>query len=298
MTGESLRPCPLGCPGVGRPLGDLNVTTGGTLSRTHFTLALCQCGQLLYLSPPPSDSDVNMMYVVQDQFGGYEYSDPIRSKRIVRYMRRCLDRIARMRAWPNNRPLRVLEIGAGLSWMCRAAKSKSVSNVTVAQDISPEAMESCPWVDHYVQGEIDDRRLDAWGPYDVISMTHVIEHLVDVLTVVRRCFSLLAPEGVIFVTAPHRPKGWSDTRPDLTRWIAYSYNHVPAHVQYFSKGSMQRLAAIVGCELVHWSSRHDGGQAFEAWLTNERTSVAERWRRRIHNAFDLTPSVHPGLVDD
>ena len=67
--------------------------------------------------------------------------------------------------------------------MCRAAKSRNRNHVTVAQDISPEALESCPWVDHYIQGEIDDRRLDSWGPYHVISMTHVIEHLVDVKAV-------------------------------------------------------------------------------------------------------------------
>ena len=153
-----------------------------------------------------------------------------------------------------------------MSWMCRAAKAMNRSSPTVAQDISPEAVQRCPWVDLYVQGDVGDARIDAAGPYDLISMTHVIEHWVDVVGVVRRCVSLLAPGGVIFVTAPYRPKGWSDAEPDLARWAEYSYNHVPAHVQYFARGSMRRLAAVAGCELAHWSQEHDGGQAFEAWL--------------------------------
>jgi hypothetical protein len=41
---------------------------------------------------------------------------------------------------------------------------------------------------------------------------------------------------------------------------------VPAHIQYFSQGSMRRLADALGVKLVAWSDRHDAGEAFEAWL--------------------------------
>jgi SAM-dependent methyltransferase len=266
MSGLPLRRCPIGCSGEGRRLGDLATTSGGPYSRPHYTLTQCACGELLYLSPPPSDSDLRALYVEQTQFEGHEYKSWLRAMRIVRYMRKCLSRIGRARGWKRGRPLRVLEVGAGLSWMCRAAKSINPDSATVAQDISPEAVRRCPWVDRYVQGDVCDPRIDEAGPYDVVSMTHVIEHLVDVVAVARRCASLLAAGGVIFVTAPYRPRGWSDAKPDLAGWADYSYNHVPAHVQYFAKGSMERLAAAAGCELIHWSHEHDRGQAFEAWL--------------------------------
>jgi len=262
---DRVRPCPLGCPEPGMSLGELPATMAVPLSRSHYTLARCGCGKLLYLSPAPAVADLRAMYVDANQFGD-EYTDPARARSIVGYMSEALARIAASREWSAARPLRVLEVGAGLAWMCRAAKLRNERSTTVAQDVSPEATSRCAWVDDYVQGEIDDARLDRHAPYDVVSLTHVIEHLVDPVAALRRCTSLLARDGVVFVTAPFRPRGWNDDAPDLATWRAYSYNHVPAHVQYFSEGSMQRLADALGLTLAHWSDRHDGGQAFEAWL--------------------------------
>ena len=262
---ELVRGCPLGCAEPGVPLGALRTTMTVALSRSDYTLARCGCGKLLYLSPAPTAADLRAMYVDANQFGE-EYTDAARTRSIVGYMSEALARIAASREWPAARPLRVLEVGAGLAWMCRAAKLRNDRSTTVAQDVSPEAASRCAWVDEYVQGGIEDARLERRAPYDVVSLTHVIEHLVDPVAALRQCTALLARDGVVFVTAPFRPRGWNDDAPDLAAWRAYSYNHVPAHIQYFSEGSMQRLAAALGVTLAHWSDRHDGGQAFEAWL--------------------------------
>ena len=259
------------------------------LSRNRYTLARCGCGQLLYLSPPPSPSDLHAMYVEHEQFGD-EYTDAKRAASIVDYMTDALERIAAMRGWPRERALAILEVGAGLAWMCRAAKARNPACVTVAQDVSPEAAAQCAWVDLYVQGSVDDPRLDAHAGYDVISLTHVIEHVVDPVATLRRCVALLRTRGVLFVTAPYRPRGWRDEAPDLRRFEAYSYNHVPAHVQYFAEGSMRRLVAAAGGRLAHWSHAHDGGEAFEAWVTGSqeaeivRTVRDGRMRRIVRRA--------------
>ena len=261
-----VRACPLGCREVGAAIGELATTMAMALSRNRYTLARCGCGQLLYLSPAPSPSDLRAMYVEHNQFGD-EYTDPRRAASIVGYMTDALDRIAATRGWPRERALAILEVGAGLAWMCRAAKARNPACVTVAQDVSPEAATRCAWVDRYVQGSVDDPRLDGHAAYDVISLTHVIEHVVDPVATLRRCLSLLRTDGILFVTAPYRPRGWRDDVPDLRRFEAYSYNHVPAHIQYFAEGSMRRLVTAAGGRLGHWSHAHDGGQAFEAWIT-------------------------------
>jgi 2-polyprenyl-3-methyl-5-hydroxy-6-metoxy-1,4-benzoquinol methylase len=253
------------------------------LSRSRYTLARCGCGQLLYLSPPPSPSDLHAMYVANNQFGD-EYTDPRRAASIVDYMTDALERIAATRTWPRERALAILEVGAGLAWMCRAAKARNPASLTVAQDVSPEAATRCAWVDRYVQGSVDDPRLDADAPYDVISLTHVIEHVVDPVATLRRCLAILRQGGIVFVTAPYRPRGWRDDAPDLRRFEAYSYNHVPAHVQYFAEGSMRRLVAAAGGRLAHWSHAHDGGQAFEAWIAGAEGPEVDRRMRdgRVH----------------
>src|SRR6187549_1288965 len=48
------------------------------------------------------------------------------------------------------REVAILEVGAGLAWMCRAAKARNAACVTVAQDVSPEAATRCAWVDRYL----------------------------------------------------------------------------------------------------------------------------------------------------
>ena len=281
-----MRACPLGCAEAGAAIGELATTMAMTLSRPKYTLARCGCGQLLYLSPPPSPSDLNAMYVQHNQFGD-EYTDPKRAASILGYMTDALERIAVTRGWPREREVAILEVGAGLAWMCRAAKARNAACVTVAQDVSPEAATRCAWVDRYLQGSVDDPRLDANAPYDVISLTHVIEHVVEPVATLRRCLALLRTGGVVFMTAPYRPRGWRDDAPDLRRFEAYSYNHVPAHIQYFAEGSMRRLVAAAGGRLAHWSHAHDGGQAFEAWITGAQDAGIDRMVRdgRMHRIF-------------
>lgn len=270
---DNVRSCPIGCRARGQPIGELPVTTSAALSRTHYTLVQCGCRKLLYLSPAPTATDITTMYVNEGQFGS-DYTDEARVRAILGYMDDSLERLEHRIGKQPRQPLRVLEIGAGLAWMCRAAKERNSQSVTVAQDVSPEAMGKCPWVDHYVQSEISDARLTSFAPFDIISMTHVIEHLVDAVSVVGRCFELIAPDGLLFITAPHRPVGWNEDTPSLALWTGYSYNHVPAHVQYFSEQSLARLAERGGFELVYWSGDHENGEAFEAWLAPRRATGA------------------------
>jgi SAM-dependent methyltransferase len=267
-----VRPCPLGCAERGTSLGDIPNTGHYKLSREAYALARCGCGKLLYLSPSPSDADLRVIYVDNDQFGE-EYTSPARVEAILEYTGQCFDRLAASRGWDLARGVRVLEVGAGLAWMARVAKQRGPQHRTVAQDVSPEAVSACPWVDHYVQGLVSDPAVTRHGPFQLISMTHVIEHLTDPCSVLQECRDQLAADGVIFITAPHRPRGWREG--DLEAWRRYSYNHVPAHIQYFSEGSMRRLAEAIGCELAYWSHGHEDGEAFEAWLT----PAPSLWRR-------------------
>lgn len=297
-----IRPCPV-CNTHTPPahlIGRLPKTFHGALVQNEYDLAYCACKSLIYISPLPPAEDLDTIYVKSEQFSDPLYTDATRVEAILEYIGGCLQRIVKFQTEKKNaarlagdglpRRLRerishwfpalkaeksrkqaasdlaVLEIGAGRAWMCRSAKRHSTSAKTTAQDISPEASSACEWVDDYLVCDLDDLRIDARGPFDVISITHVIEHLTDPVATIRRCKGLLADGGVIFVTAPHRPVGWKDGDSGIEAWKTYSYNHIPAHIQYFSRGSMEALAGKAGCELVYWIDRHEDGQAFEAWL--------------------------------
>jgi SAM-dependent methyltransferase len=262
----TVRPCPVCASTRAGIIGLLKKTFVLDLSQEEWQFVQCRNCDLLYISPEPSAADLHRIYVESGQFDDPVYTDPARVAQIVDYMNGCFRALVERSGLKADKPVSVLEVGAGLAWMCRAAKAINPESVTVAQDVSPEAVEKCPWVDFYVLGEILDTRMDQHAPYDVISLTHVIEHLVDPVAVIRRCKSLLGPRGMIFVTAPHRPVGWRDKTSDIALWEKYPYNHVPAHIQYFSMKSMRALSQSAGCVLDHWTHSHEEGQAFEAWL--------------------------------
>jgi ubiquinone/menaquinone biosynthesis C-methylase UbiE len=161
----------------------------------------------------------------------------------------------------NPKKLSVLEIGAGPAWISRAAKEVHPAASTVAQDVSSEMAEKSPWVDRYLVTSADAPEIDQRGPYNDISLTHVFEHVPDPVGMLRRLKRV--SNGLIFITAPYRPVAW---RGSIEEWRKYCYNHVPAHLQYFSKRGMKTAAKRAGLRLRLWDDAAGDGEAFEAWL--------------------------------
>lgn len=265
-TSSMQRACPV-CRSVHAPsdvIGDFRPThwEGKPFSRATFSLVDCvECG-LVYLSPEPTKTDLNQLYVESAQFTHPDYTSAARNEVTLSYMRVIWTHATRISG--ASRP-KVLEIGSGFAWMCKAAKSIDSSAFTIAQDVTAEVAEKCPWVDSYIVGEVADQRFDELAPFDVASMTHVIEHLIDPVQVLCRIAQLMRSGGVLFVSAPHRPEGWKRGAPP-SAWDQYRYHHVPAHTQYFSEEAMRRLARETGFSVANWNADHEGGEAFDAFL--------------------------------
>lgn len=251
-----MRLCPVCSHPAGLKVGELGNTKIAPLERTSYDLLQCRDCDVVYLSPLPTARDLEILYIDELQF---DYHNEESTHAIVEFITSRL-RAVLERVGARGEPA-VLEIGAGLAWMARAAKQISARARTVAQDITPEVSEKCPWVDRYVVGPADDPRIDALGPFDVISLTHVIEHVPDPVGMLRRLRPIT--RGMIFLTAPHRPPRWDG---GIESWRAYSYNHVPGHLQYFSERGMRRAAEAAGFTLDFWDATSEDGQAFEAWL--------------------------------
>src|ERR1700687_4627604 len=109
----------------------------------------------------------------------------------------------------NPKKLSVLEIGAGPAWISRAAKAVHTDASTTAQDVSSEMAEKCPWVDRYLVTSADAPEIDQRGPYNVISLTHVFEHVPDPVGMLRRLKGV--SNGFIFIIAPSPPRCWGGT---------------------------------------------------------------------------------------
>ena len=262
----SLRDCPI-CRTAAAPKNRIGPLPANhhKLEGREYDLVTCPNCELIYLSPAPTTSDIRAMYTESSQF---DQDDVYRGERgkvaLDFYADRLRALLTKMNRAPHDK-IRVLEIGAGLSWMCHAAKQLSPASVTVAQDITGETVQECTWVDQFCVEELSAHGVEGRAPYDVVSMTHVVEHLVDPVGTLRRIRDLIASEGLVFVTAPHRPAGWRNDDA-IAKWQAWSYNHVPAHIQHFSSASMRLAAEGTAFTVVLWDNNQEDGQAFEAWL--------------------------------
>lgn len=253
------------------PVGPVPTTHPGPFDSGEFRLLYCDACEVTYLDPLPTARDLRTLYQASVQFTDETYTDPDRVRRLLDYYGLCLDNHGLLP--PPGGAL--LEVGAGLAWVARACKEREPRVHAVAQDVSDECAARCPWVDEYVVGSIED--VPHARAFDLISMTHVIEHLTDPRDVLERLIQRLMPGGRILVTAPYRPAAW---RPGhgVDAWLAYPYLHVPAHIHYLSEAWFRGVAAAEGAELAYWCDRHDDGRAFEAVI--ERRGSARRGARR------------------
>jgi 2-polyprenyl-3-methyl-5-hydroxy-6-metoxy-1,4-benzoquinol methylase len=84
------------------------------------------------------------------------------------------------------------------------------------------------------------------GPFDAITMSHVIEHLHDPVAVLRTCYELLSPGGTLWVETPNidangrRRLGsdWRGLEP-------------PRHLVLFSRASLMQIVRGIGFTDVH-----------------------------------------------
>lgn len=240
-------------------VGKVAPTHPGPFHTAEFELIHCSRCDSVYLNPAPTDDDLRVLYEESVQFADDHYTSDEQIGKILEYYGSAV----RDRQLLSHGEARVLEVGAGFAWVSRASKDADASCFTVAQDVSAECADKCAWVDQYHVGSLES--LPASEKFDLASMTHVIEHLVDPESMLGAISSRLKVGGKLFVTAPHRPTGWSP-KMGIDAWKAYSYLHVPAHVTYFSDTWFKRVAPRHGMKIVHWDAQHEDGQAFELVL--------------------------------
>ena len=266
---NEFRPCPV-CGNSQKSrqviIGELRPTFNFTKNKPPvFELVECRVCKTIYQTPLPSNEVFHEMYVDTIQFTSDTYVGE-RSKMVTEYFKTAAKSM--MHKMQKDCGIKVLEIGSGLSWMCRAIKELDNKSYTIAQDITPECKDICTWVDKYVVGSCEDNfeLLKSKGPYDIISLTHVIEHLsypVDFLVLI---VPLLSPEGILFITAPYQPVNWKNANNDIKMWQAWAYNHVPGHLQYLTQNSVNIISNITDLKVLAYDNSHEGGQAFELML--------------------------------
>jgi 2-polyprenyl-3-methyl-5-hydroxy-6-metoxy-1,4-benzoquinol methylase len=87
--------------------------------------------------------------------------------------------------------------------------------------------------------EVDNERFDA------ITLWHVLEHLHELESDLRKIVALLKKDGTIFIAVPNHQS--HDAKHYKRFWAGYD---VPRHLWHFSKDTMNRLFEKVGLQMI------------------------------------------------
>jgi SAM-dependent methyltransferase len=112
------------------------------------------------------------------------------------------------------------------------------------------------------------------GRYDVVSMNHIVEHVVNPHTMLERSFELLRPGGYVIGQLP-TVSSWE------SKLFGHNFGgyHFPRHLQIPSKGGLRDLLGDVGFTSVHIRS----APHIQTTISLQNSLVRRGWHPNMHN---------------
>jgi len=137
---------------------------------------------------------------------------------------------------------RVLDFGSGDGNFLRRASREGWVSVGLEASFLPE--NSAPG-GYEVFTNLDDVR--TRGPFDAITLWHVLEHLPDPVATLRELERMLTPKGVIVIGVPDAQGVQAETLG--AHWM---HLDVPRHLYHFGRKSLEQLLARTSLSAFRW----------------------------------------------
>ncbi|MDX2144004.1 MAG: methyltransferase domain-containing protein [Rhodospirillaceae bacterium] len=228
---KDLQPCPL-CRGSACEIVGTRDRDGSALQTTMCVA----CGHV-FTNPPPTQDEMAAYY--RDRYrSDYKGVRTPKPKHVLRAGFRALERLERLQAFVPPQA-RVLDIGAGggeFVYLLGRAGYEAVGvepNVGYADHARVAyGIDMCP-------GTLESARFDA-ASFDVITLHHVLEHVIDPHGALTRIAAWLKPGGHLIVEVPNVMSWFHAPRRRFHR----------AHVQTFHAKGLEDLLAGHGFELI------------------------------------------------
>ena len=187
------------------------------------------------INPRPSFEEIAAIYA-SDYSGRYIAKKASKARRARR-------RIAQMQKYQSEGCW--LDIGCSAGFILDAAQQAGYE--TYGVDLDPTGLKYARdnfGIEHLYEGPLESHHL-APGSFDVITLYDVIEHVLDLHSIVAELKRILAPAGTLEIWTPD-VSHWSRTRP-LDEWKAV----MPyKHLYYFNAKTLRRLLATHDLKIV------------------------------------------------
>lgn len=245
----------------------------------RFTFVQCaQCGHL-YLSPRPREADFDQIYA---NYLTHNTSSAYHPSKLVSWVKRHLFDGPRMKRVLDRlgEGANVLEIGAGAGQQLKFIGEMVPHPINLyANDVSfgPAARQDLEARGiRVLEGFIE--KVDTPTRFDVIVGVHVIEHVIDPVSVFSWISAHLAPGGMLYLETP-------DTSAPAGRIFKdnWGMTHFPRHFHLFSREKLAGLARDAGLDIV----RHGATTSAPAWNMSIRNALKMDAITKYRSPFEI-----------
>jgi SAM-dependent methyltransferase len=166
---------------------------------------------------------------------------------------------------------RMLDVGCGNGATIRAFGRMAPGWTKAGNEFDDKyraEVEAIPNTESLHVGSVED----VSGTFDVITMVHVLEHIVDPVALLKTLHTKLSPEGLLLIEVPHHPANPFELL-------------IADHRTHFTVDSLPRALVAAGFEIV---------SVAEDWIPKELSVVARSARGRV----TPPPPSHPAVTRD
>ena len=200
-------------------------------------LRICDTCRVVFFAPMPTQEELSDFYNdgYHDNFSQSTMAGSSFAENRYQYLEGLLATYSPSLVAQSERSL--LDVGCGTGDFLQVAKRAgwTIAGTEISQGAVERAaikLGNCIF-----EGDILSLNLPT-ASHDLITSYHVIEHLIDPVEKLRRCYQLLSPRGALFVETPN-----INSLGSRVRGPKWSHIIPPEHVVYFSPSSLEICAA-------------------------------------------------------
>jgi 2-polyprenyl-3-methyl-5-hydroxy-6-metoxy-1,4-benzoquinol methylase len=216
----------------------------GLLNDQHFYILKCDSCSFMFQEYILNNTGMQKLYD--------KWMEPDLVKKITNSYRNFDDLIANYRhrlkyaeLYFKNRPINLMDWGAGLGNFCKLAKDMP-SYVVTAYDFSGEKNKELAEynIDTRTLGELHEKE------FDFINIDQVLEHVPDPVSLLKECSKFLKDDGLIFVSTPDCSALESLIKKNDLNEEFHEYMSPHQHINAFTNKSMKEAASQAGLKTV------------------------------------------------
>ena len=227
------------CPACGSDKWDFTFTKYG------FKHNKCSKCKTLFCSPRPTDELLVEYYA---NFEAPKYWSELLlktdiSRKLLQYRPRVEKIVTLLRKKFTEREITAVDLGAGTGAFALALKDSGFFKKVIAVDFSDICVQACikQGLEAY-RGTVDDIIENSIG---LLTMNDLIEHLSEPLLFLKKCYSVMAPKGMIVIATPNGEGFDFQIMKNKTVNIT-----PPEHLNYFNPYSIKELMKNAGFNVI------------------------------------------------